>query len=63
MFKGLYFYLASAKYHLKVEEIETLVYTCGGEIMRKIGKLSSKEKEGRNKIAILQSESKKESYE
>ncbi len=30
-----------------------LVYTCGGEIMKKIGKLSPKEKEGNNKIAIV----------
>lgn len=30
-----------------------LIYNCGGEIMKKIGKLSPKEKEGNNKIAII----------
>jgi hypothetical protein len=30
-----------------------LIYTCGGEVLRKAGKLTSKEKEGNNKIAII----------
>ena len=53
VFKGYHFYLASSEYHIKTEDIETLIYTCGGEIMKKMGKISGKEKEGNNKIAII----------
>lgn len=53
IFRGLEFFLGSDEYHLKVEDIEMLIYSCGGEICRKVGKLSPKEKESKNKTAII----------
>jgi hypothetical protein len=42
VFKGYQFYLASSEYHLKIPEIEILVYAAGGEMFHKVGKLSPK---------------------
>ena len=53
IFRGLEFFLGSDEYHLKVEDIEMLIYSCGGEIYRKVGKLSPKEKESKSLIAIV----------
>ncbi len=53
MFKGYEFYLGSDEYHLSVEDIEALIYAGGGEVIKKVGKLSSKEKEQKNKIAVI----------
>ena len=36
-----------------MEDIEALIYAGGGEVIKKVGKLSPKEKEQKNKVAIV----------
>ena len=42
-------------------EIEALIYAGGGELMKKIGKLTAKQKEGKDKIAIIRNPDEKNS--
>lgn len=59
VFKGYQFCLGSEEYHMSIDEIEVLVYAAGGEIMKKAGKLSSKEKNDPSIVALVRKEDSK----